>query len=185
MKTIKVKDVMVDLEDYATVSDGATLYDAVIALDKAQDQFNRSRYLHRAILVYNNQNKIVGKISQMDILKALEPNYQVMDLEKLSRFGYSLDYLQSFSKSALWDKPLGDLGRKAATLIVKDFMYTPLQGEYISEDALLDEAIHQLIIGKHHSLLVTRGLEIVGILRLTDVFTLVCKIIKGPQDPVE
>ena len=32
------------------------------------------------------------------------------------------------------------------------------------------EAIHQLVMGRHQSLLVTKGKDIVGILRLTDVF---------------
>jgi CBS domain-containing protein len=49
-------------------------------------------------------------------------------------------------------------------------MYTPTEGEYVSEDATLAVAIHQLVVGHHQSLLVTRGDQIVGILRLTDVF---------------
>ena len=61
---------MVPLSDYATVSEEATLYEAVIALEKAQATFDQSRYRHRALLVYNNQNQIVGKISQLDILMA-------------------------------------------------------------------------------------------------------------------
>jgi CBS domain-containing protein len=179
MKTVQVKDVMVALKDYATVSEDATLEEAVMALEKAQEQYEKSQYLHRAILVYDNKNKIVGKISQLDILMALEPNYRIVDLEKLSRFGYSLDYIQSFAKTALWDKPLRDICRKAATLIVKDFMHTPKQGEYIKEDANLDEAIHQLLIGKQNSLLVTRNQDIVGILRLTDVYAFVSENIKA------
>lgn len=179
MKTVLVKEVMVPLEDYATVSENATLFDAVTALDEAQKQFDQSRYRHRAILVYNDKKEIVGKLSQMDLLKALEPSYQVVDLEKLSRFGYSLDYLQSVAKTSFWDKPLHDICKKTATLIVKDFMHNPKRGEYIVEDATLDEAIHQLIIGKHHSLLVTKGEDIVGILRLTDVFAYVYNEMKA------
>jgi CBS domain-containing protein len=52
-------------------------------------------------------------------------------------------------------------------------MYTPGEGEYVSENASLGEAIHQLIMGHHQSLLVTRDDKIVGILRLTDVFAAV------------
>ncbi len=179
MKTVHVKEVMVPLKDYATVNENATLYDAVLALEKAQNEFDQSRYHHRAVLVFDKENKIVGKLSQLDLLRALEPNYQIVDLERLSRFGYSLDYLQSIARTSFWDKPLKDICKKAATLIVKDFMHTPKQGEFIIEDATLDEAIHQLIVGKNHSLLVTRGEHIVGILRLTDVFAFVCKNIKA------
>jgi CBS domain-containing protein len=179
MKTVQVKDVMVALEDYATVSGDATLHEAVLALEKAQEQYIQSQYVHRAILVYDKHNKIIGKISQLDILMALEPNYKMVDFEKLSRFGYSLDYIKSFAKTGLWDKPLRDICRKAATMVVREFMHTPIQGEYIKEDASLDEAIHQLLIGKQNSLLVTRNDDIVGILRLTDVFSFVCKNIKA------
>jgi CBS domain-containing protein len=179
MKTVRVKEVMVPLKDYATVSENVNLYEAVLALEKAQATFDQSHYTHRAILVYNDKNQIVGKISQLDILKALEPKYnQIVDLKGLSRFGYNLDYIESISKLGLWDKPLRDLCKSASNLIVKNFMYTPKEGEYIKEDADLDEAIHQLIIGQHQSLLVTRNGEIVGVLRLTDVFKMVCENIK-------
>ena len=179
MQTILVKEMMVPLKDYATVSENATMCDAVLALEKAQDEFDQSRYRHRAVLVYNDQNKIVGKISQLDLLKALEPKYnKVFDTGALSRTGYSLDYIKSLSHTGFWNKPLNDICRKAAGMQVKNFMYTPREGEFIEESAELNEAVHRLIVGQHHSLLVTRSKEIVGVLRLTDVFKLVSERIK-------
>ncbi|MFY9943221.1 MAG: CBS domain-containing protein, partial [Desulfobacterales bacterium] len=73
MKTVVVKDLMVALADYATVSQDATLYDAVLALEEAQKRYESafSPYLHRAILVYDKNRKIIGKVSQLDILMAL------------------------------------------------------------------------------------------------------------------
>jgi len=62
--------------------------------------------------------------------------------------------------------------------MVKNFMYTPTEGEYVEESASLNEAIHQLIMGHHQSLLVTRKKQIVGILRLTDVFKEVFEVMK-------
>ncbi len=81
----------------------------------------------------------------------------------------------------LWAKPLEDICRKSPQIKVKDVMYTPTEGEYVSEEANLDEAIHQLVVGKHQSLLATRGEKIVGILRLTDVFMEICEIMKACQ----
>ena len=57
MKEIRVKDIMVPLEEYATVHEDSSLADAVYALEKAQKAFDVSREKHRAILVYDN-NKI-------------------------------------------------------------------------------------------------------------------------------
>jgi predicted transcriptional regulator len=61
---------------------------------------------------------------------------------------------------------------------VKEIMYAPVAGEYVDEGVTLDQAIHQLIMGKYQSLLVTRNGDIVEILRLVDVFREVFEQIK-------
>ncbi len=181
MKTISVKVMMVPLAEYATVSEEATLFDAVLALEKAQEAFDPKKHRHRAILVFDKKNKIVGKLGQLDILRALEPRYAEMgDLGTLSRTGFSPQFLRSMvEKFALWDESLRDICSKAARLKVKDIMYTPTEGEYVEESASLGDAIHQLLMGHHQSLLVTRGKEIVGILRLVDVFKEICDTMKS------
>jgi predicted transcriptional regulator len=72
-----------------------------------------------------------------------------------------------------------DICRKAADVKVKDFMYTPGEGEFVDEEASLTEGIHQLVMGHHQSLLVTREEKIVGVLRLTDVFKEVFRLMKS------
>jgi hypothetical protein len=42
--------------------------------------------------------------------------------------------------------------------------------ESIDENALLTEAIHRIVLWQTLSILVTRGGEVVGILRLSDLF---------------
>ncbi|MEW6671641.1 MAG: CBS domain-containing protein [Thermodesulfobacteriota bacterium] len=181
MKSRTVSEVMVPLAKYATVPETATMFDAVMALEKAQQEFDQTRYRHRAVLVYDKNKQIVGKVSQLDILKALEPKYeQIEDTKSISRLGYSRQFLKKMmDQFNLWNKPLDDICKKAGSLKVKDFMYTPTEGEYIEESATLDQGIHQLIVGHHQSLLVTREKEIVGILRVTDVFKEICNIIKS------
>jgi CBS domain-containing protein len=173
---------MVPLEEYATVSEDATLFEAILALEHAQEMLDRKRYLylHRAVLVYDKNKKIVGKIGQLDALRALEPKYQDLgDFGRMSLTGFSPRFLKNMlQQESLWRSPLRDICAKGASLKVKTFMYTPTEGEYIDADASLDEAIHQLVMGHHQSLLVTRGEEIVGILRLTDVFAEVFQMMK-------
>lgn len=176
MKTYTVDDLMVPLSEYATVADDATLYDAILALEKAQEEFDQTRYRHRAILVFDKSNKIVGKISQVDALKALEPKYaELMPDTGARHLGFSNKYIQGMlDQFSLWASPMDDICEKAADRKVVDFMHTPTEGEYVRHDASLDVAIHQLIVGHHQSLLVmdTAG-EIVGVLRLTDAFAAV------------
>jgi CBS domain-containing protein len=78
MKSYRVKDLMVPLSEYATVPEAATLLEAVKTLRKAQDEFGRNRYQHRAILVFDGNNHFVGKLSQHDVIEALEPKYKRM-----------------------------------------------------------------------------------------------------------
>ena len=174
MELITVEGLMVPLEEYVTIHEEATLYDAVKALEKAQEEQDRKRYhyLHRAILVLNKNRKVVGKISQLDVLMALEPKYKAMgDMRNLARSGLSLEFIKSmFEKYALCELPFTAMCSNAADLKVKDCMYAPSEGEYIELDTSLCEAIHMLVVGHHQSLIVTKAGEIVGILRLTDVF---------------
>ena len=177
MKSYTVKDLMVPLSEYATVSEDATLYDAVLALEEAQEKFEdkHTRYRHRAILILDKDGQVIGKVSQLDALRALEPKYQDMIQGHGSqRFGFTKKFMRSMLEDySLFANPLDDICRKAGEQPVKKFMHTPTEGEYVSENATLEVAIHQLIMGHHQSLLVTRDKKILGILRLTDVFAVV------------
>lgn len=182
MKTIGVKELMVPLEDYVTISEDSTLFEAVAALEKARDEIDRTRYqdLHRALLVTDKNNRVVGKIGMLDMLKALEPRYaELGDPGRLSRSGFSAQFLQSMlDHASLWASPLKDLCSKAASLKVKNFLHAPTEGEYVEVSAGLDEAIHLLLMGHHQSLLVTKDKDIVGILRICDVFVEISKTMK-------
>ena len=180
MKDTPVETLMVPLAEYATVAQDATLYEAILALENAQAEFDETRYRHRAILVYDESEKIVGKLSQMDIIKATEPDYgDMVSGMNLSRFGISNGYIaDTLRQYDFWNRPLDQLCATAGRQKVADIMYSPTEEEYIQDDASLQEAIHRFIIGHHHSLLVTANKEIVGVLRLVDVFASVCQTMK-------
>jgi predicted transcriptional regulator len=179
MKTILVKDVMVPVSAYATVSTEATLYDAVLALEKAQAEFDQDRYRHRGILVYDENAAIIGKINQTAILRALEPKYEQFDMPR-SRYPFAPNFMKSlFAQYDLWNKPLDDICKKASQKRVEEFMERFDEGEIVEEETSLNEAIHMLVVGQLQSLLVTREGKITGILRLTDVFHEVLEKVKA------
>lgn len=182
MKERRVSDLMVPLSEYATVSMDATLEEAVMTLERAQQDFDQTRYRHRAILIYDHNDQIVGKVSQNDILRALEPKYRnVLDDTSIQRFGFTRQFLHGMmDQFGLWKASMEEICKKGANIKVKEFMYTPHDGEYVEDTATLDVAIHQLVMGHHQSLLVMKSpenTEIVGILRLTDVFMAVFETI--------
>jgi len=174
---------MVPLSEYATVSEDASLYEAVVALQKTQKEFNThlekalggfeiKRHPHRAILVLNKDGQVAGKISQLDALRALEPKYaEMQERSGMQRYGFTKKFMKSLLETyRFWDSPLADIRAKSDEIPVSSFMYVPTEGEYVDEDATQDEAIHQLVVGHHQSLLVTKEGEITGVLRLSDVF---------------
>lgn len=183
MKTRKVADYMIPLSDYATVSEEATLAEAITAL-KASRQASDLAHKHRAVLALDAAGKVTGKLSIRDILKSLEPKYRKFENAQdagsigLSRFGFSTEFLSSLvDQLALWDESMEELVKKAARKRVKEIMYTPTKEEYVTRDAPMAEAVHQFILGCHQSLLVLDGEAVVGVLRLSDVFDLVCDLI--------
>lgn len=172
MEKRTVKDLMVPLDEYVCVSEDATLSDAVIALEEAQGKNAARNHPHRAVLVCDKNGNAIGKIGHLDVLRSLEPKYsEIGDLKKVSGFGLSAEYMRSMmDQHDLWKSPLEDLCRKAAQVRLGSIVAAPLEGELIDQDQTLDQAVHQLILGHHQSLLVTSGERIVGILRLADVY---------------
>ncbi|MCD4721998.1 MAG: CBS domain-containing protein [Desulfobacula sp.] len=184
MDTKKIKEVMIPLSEYATVNENDTLQNAIKTLYHSQQTLSSNEYKHRAVLVYDETGNITGKISSLDVLRALEPKYSQFGhsdhLAKmgLSRFGLSNDFLHSLVENYnLWDESCESLVKTAKKRKVKDIMYSPQEGEYINEDLPVPEAIHQFILGHHQSLLVLKQDKVVGILKLTDVFKLICDLI--------
>ncbi|MBK8175454.1 MAG: CBS domain-containing protein [Rhodospirillales bacterium] len=164
---------MVPLEEYTRVPDTASLYDAAKALEKAMvgPLADPSRPRDRAVLVQASDGRVVGKLSQWYILRGLEP-----------RYSRSFDPLVMVDEYFSWTHPMfANLAEKSHTISVRDLLRDHTSAETIEEDAPLDQAAHQMVHGNFLSLLVMRDKNIVGILRLSDVF----KTITAMLDPVK
>ena len=173
-----VKDLMVSLGEYAVVPEDATILEALNALELAQDNLPPGREPHRAVLVVDKNKRVVGKIGQLAFLRALEPKYLYLgDLKTLSRAGLSETFIGDMMENLSFLRgTLDDICRQVQSLRVRDVMH-PVS-ESIDENAPLTEAIHKIVIWQTLSILVTRQSEVVGILRLSDLFTAVSARIK-------
>ena len=172
-----VKDLMVPVAEYATVHEDQTLGEAVITLAKVREK-RRMRgedYRPRGLLVLGQENRVVGKLSQMDIIMDLEPRYRTTTgseaLAHTATAGLSPALLKSMMEwYSLWDESFEQRCQKVLNMKAKDCMHLPRKDEYVGEEEPLEVAIHQMVMGRHQHLLVTKDREIVGILRLTDLF---------------
>lgn len=181
MKEIKVKDLMKPLDEYTMIHQDSLVIEAIIALEKVQLKCNTLHYLHRAMLVYDDDKKVVGKLSQWDVVRGLEPKYNHFGENRFTGLTPSLS--DSMIESlGLWQEDLNTLCQRVADKKVRDYMYTISAGEKISEDAYLGKAMHIFVVSNHKSILVSSKANcqnVVGVLRLVDVFKIVAERIKN------
>lgn len=181
-----VKDLMVPISEYATVSLGATLFEAVLALEEAQLNFDRSKYHHRAILVMDENNQVVGKLSQLNVLQALGAELdskQVKKVDRLAEFGFSPQFISTMeARQRFSGRSFRDICAAPANMKVENYMKATSAGECVDENTYLETVIPQFHSGHHLSLLVTgEGGDIIGILRLSDVFAAVFHMMEESQ----
>jgi predicted transcriptional regulator len=186
MRAIKVRDLMIPTEKYPFVSHDATLREALVILAESEKVFRAARAWPRSILVLNDKGQVAGKVSYWDVLRALEPKYNLMgDAKVLCRCGWSAAFIKSMLQQyGLLTEPLADACASAAGIQVRDVM-SPLcekellshEQEIVDHDGSLEEVIHLLLMGNLMALYVCKGKHIVGVVRLSDVFHAISKMI--------
>ena len=188
MSDIKLTDLMVSVEDYASVSLGASIREGILALKTAQEREfidDPERHRDRGVLVTDSNGEIVGKLSMWSIIGCLEPKFDrvrggAASSKAASRVGSARGVIEGVIRSShLWQRRLRTIADDTADLRVQDLLRGFRDQELIDESASLERAIHQLVAGHFMSLLVTRRGRIVGILRLVDVFEAVCLMISA------
>lgn len=172
MQTQQVKELMVPISEYATVHEDANMAEAMRALENETRQHGDFPYRHQSLIVIDSKRHVIGRLSQVDMMRALEPGYSKLGqtpwigLSVLSR-----ETLKTLREQFnLWEQPIEEMCQEMDKAKVKDYMQEPSEGEIVSKSDTLNIAMHRIVMGRHHSLLVTQGKEIVGILRSTDLF---------------
>ncbi len=178
MEETRVRDVMLLLDEYATVSSRATIQEALLALSKAQLGLTYDRHHHRAILVLDDAGRVVGKLTHMAVLISLGgTSLGTDDIESLRRVNLSDEFIDSVIGGSRPARPaLSRLCEQAARIRVSDAMV--LVNATIDEEASLSEAVSEMVEAGAESMIVTRNHEVVGVLRLSDVFEEVADLIR-------
>lgn len=164
-----VKDLMVPLDRYGLVSQDATLLEAIQTLQEAQKKRDRNRQPFRAVLIFDGNKKVIGKLGEFAFLKALEPKRTILgDVSKLSSAGVSEQIISTvMDHYDFFQDKLSNLCFRARNIKVRDVMH-PIT-ESIDENTLLCEAITKIIMWDTLSVIVTREGEIIGLLRISDI----------------
>lgn len=172
-----ISQIMITLENYPNVPEDSTLLEAITTLEESQSRAPEDLPPYRAVLVTNSRGEITGKIGHWTFLKALEPKYNfVDDMSKLAKAGISAEFIETMmDQFSMWNYNMETITNRAASLRVKDIM-RPVT-ESIDIESTLRDAIHKLIMWQTLSLLVSKDGEIIGILRLSDIYKEVADLI--------
>ncbi len=167
-----VKDYMVPVAEFPLIAETATLAEGVLALDKVHEEYLAGRREQRILLVCDSGNKVVGKLSPIDVMRGLEPDYdKVMDGSTsplMGNVGYVIDSMKN--TATLWAKPLDDMCVTAQGVAIRDVVSRPTKSQVIGQDDSINTAFHRFVMFRHDSLFVMDGKKLVGLLRFSDVY---------------
>ncbi len=179
MENMKVRELMRPVEEFPRISNKATFMEAVDALETAQQAFSAGKAPQRILLVHDDAGRVVGKLSPLDVVKGLEPNYDPI-LKNISRFHLDKHTIESMKKEIrFWQKPLAELCDKANSVVIADFVRLPGPDHMVKADDRMDDAFHRFVVGRHDSLFVKDGEKIVGLLRFSDVYRKIAQAMRA------
>ena len=124
MEKMKVRELMRPIDEFVHISNQTTFIEAVEALEKTDQEFQAGKIPQRILLVDDQDGKIVGKLSPLDVVQGLEPNYgqlKISESSPLSRLAQMS--AESIKKEyGLWHRPLAELCNKAYQVKIQDFI---------------------------------------------------------------
>ena len=86
MKNMKIKELMRPIDVFPFISSDATFMEGVVTLENVDEQFKTGKTPERILLVHDQNEKVIGKVSPMDIVAGLEPKYDDVDQFKSSQY---------------------------------------------------------------------------------------------------
>ena len=173
MKDIKVKEVMIPISNYVTVKQTDSLVDVLQALEA--NRRSKSEHAHRDAIVVEESGLITGKVTMLDVFRAMEPHYKKVDQSQKKGF-LTVDFvMKPFKDFDLWMEPTKSLCERGGRLKVLEVMHIPEKTEYIQEDDTLEKALHLYVMGVHQPLIVKNGNTVTGVLRFGDLFEIIRK----------
>lgn len=179
MEKMKVRDLMVPTDQFPKIADTASLYDALSALETAQEAFLSGKSAQRILLVENEKKQIIGKVSPIDLFKGLEKKYNQVNVENtLEKFGLKYIWSGMRKEYNLWESPFKDLCRKAGDVHVKDFVKIPNEGQTVDAKDSLSKCFHLFVVNRHDTLFVMEKNQFISMLRFSDVYEAVAQAMK-------
>jgi CBS-domain-containing membrane protein len=154
-----VRDLMVPLDNFPHVSGNASLREAFAKLHAVSG----SSELFRNILVLDDKDRLLGTLGLKNVLHALLPDYLRHGSTHFQGTNQDITAL-----SVLWQEDCAEQCRQAGKIRARDHV-SPVKAT-IGSDEPLSKAAFLFATTPVNVLPVVAGKELVGVLRLVDVF---------------
>jgi CBS domain-containing protein len=178
---MKIKDRMIPIENYPTVSPNATLREAALSLRISFCELDGGMCTEagpRTVLVVDENGKLIGIVDFNSFLETMIPEISGGLSAKLSALGVSIAFAQA-DAAALDESRIGFRARviKNAETKVRDIMLK-IRGT-IDADATLLDGLKKMFRKKITVLPVYEGEKLVGVMRDADLFLAVTDVLEN------
>lgn len=167
MKKIFVKELMIPISDYVSVNETDNLVDVLQALESARQE---DAHAHRDAIVVDKSGVFLGKVTMIDIFRALEPNYKKLVTNHASGTLTQEFVIKAVKQFNLWMEPEQTICQRGSRKTVAEVMHKPGSVEYLQETDTIEKAINLYVMGVHQPLIVKDGKTVTGVLRFGDMF---------------
>ena len=169
MDKIQVKEIMIPISNYVRVQKEDSLVEVLHALEQTRESDNE--HAHRDAIVVDADGVFIGKVTMIDIFRALEPKYKKIEQQQ-EKGTLTAEFVMKASQDFnLWMEPTQTICERGGRLKVADVMHTPEKIEYIKETDPLEKALHLYVMGTHQPLIVKdNNGKATGVLRFGDIF---------------
>jgi len=174
MRIKQVKEIMVPMETYPHIPYWFTLRQAIVEMEPAVLDSNANKSLPRlSLLVFDEKYQLLGVVRRRDLMRGLDPEaLQSASLDFHKKLPHPEQ--DSSSQKPFFDRLMKTIQERAESL-VSDVML-PVKATVDQEDSLI-HVVYEMVENDLSFVSVLEGKEVVGIVRIEDVFREVAKLV--------
>lgn len=166
MATKSAGEVMVPIEQYPHISYWSTLRQAVKKLEESTLEAHGKNSLPRALLVFDEQERLLGIVRRRDILSGLEPKFlRTMSIHhRRELFNIEVDANLVDLSTGKIAQEMHSQAETPVSEVMKPIVAT------VKHDDHLAKIIHKMLSRDVNLLPVLKDDKIIGVIRSVDVF---------------
>lgn len=165
----RVKDLMIPIEDYSRVNINSTVKEAIMVLKESFCPATTGQCTgHRSVLVFDDKNNLVGLLTFRALLVAIEPQFLKVE---------------QWAVPVFWEGLFTERCREEAQKKVKEVMH-PITLVTVNAEDTISKAIHAMIKHKLGALPVVRNGQVVGMIRISEIFNEISELVTGEPKTV-